>query len=114
MSRIYITVEVVADGDYESDTVGKVRLSSAPRSACVGRELANVVKFLALADGAVDACDIAAAFAEQIGVLSADYETAAERAAREAVVTLSTGFDDRIDSLRRAVTNIYERLDGKA
>lgn len=114
MSRIYITVEVVADCDYEPDTVGKVRLSTTPSSDCVGRELANIVKFLTLAGGLLDAHDIAAAFAEAIGTLPEHYDTAAQRAANAAVVTLAAGFDDRIDTLRRAITNIYERMDGKA
>jgi isopentenyl diphosphate isomerase/L-lactate dehydrogenase-like FMN-dependent dehydrogenase len=91
-------------------TVGKFTTVSSLDSRRVGESLAKLAQFLCLACGA-DSEDVAAAFAEEFKVLPDSYETAAERAANAACVTLMAGVDDRLATLNQKVNRLSEAMD---
>ena len=92
--------------------VGKATITPAGGSRSVGDEIAGLIGFLCFCDKSLDKEEIAATIVERIGDVPEVYETAAERAASAAVVTLSRGFDDRFDTLHRTVVRLCEKVEG--
>ena len=92
--------------------IGKASITPAGSSRDVGSEIADLIGFLCFCDKSLDKEEIAAAVVERIGEVPEVYETAAERAANAAVVTLSRGFDERFATLHRTVIRLCEKVEG--
>lgn len=115
VSIVVTVTNTVASSRYDDSTekikVGALKLQTTCEGRWIGRELCKAIRFIDMAGG-VPAEDIVSVVNEEFSSQSPEYLSAAERAANAAVVTLSHGFDERLDTLRRVVNRLCEKVEG--
>lgn len=102
-------------GGPKDATVGLYRTTATHEADSLGRALSEILRFAVLANRGIELPDVIGRMATELcdGAEATElYETAAERAAKEACVTLMHGVDCRIIQLQKVVERLAQKVEG--
>ncbi len=102
-------------GGSKETTVGLYRTTATHDAESLGRALSEILRFAVLANRGVEPPDVIGRLATELchdAEATELFETAAERAAKEACVTLMHGVDCRMIQLQKVVDRLVQKVEG--
>lgn len=98
-------------GNPSDKQLGLLRLEAYDHGNGLAEALANIVRFAVLASKNVEISDVIGKFSELVGATPEVYETAAERAANAACVTLMRGVDGRLCQMQKMIDRLALKVE---
>lgn len=102
-------------GGPKDSTVGLYRTTATDDAESLGRALSEILRFAVLANRGIDPPDVIGRLATELchdAEATELFETAAERAAKDACVTLMHGVDCRMIQLQKVVDRLVQKVEG--